>query len=38
MVQSIAPEATGGPSLKLVDRRGDTVIVPVVDLVAAKAF
>ena len=38
MVQSIAPDATGTPVLKLVDRRGGMVIVPVVDLVAAKAF
>ncbi|CAN5296203.1 hypothetical protein BH20ACT22_BH20ACT22_00970 [soil metagenome] len=38
MVQSITPDATGAPSVKLVDRRGDTVIVQVADLVAAKAF
>ncbi|MBA2273610.1 MAG: hypothetical protein H0W21_06885 [Actinobacteria bacterium] len=38
VVQSVAEDAAGVISLKLVDRRGDTVIVPVGDLVAAKAF
>jgi len=38
MVQSISPDADGAPCLKLMDRRGDTVIVPVSDVMAAKAF
>jgi len=38
VVQSISPDADGAPCLKLMDRRGDTVIVPVSDVMAAKAF
>lgn len=38
MVQSISPEAGAAATLKLVDRRGDPIIVPLADVVAAKAF